>query len=262
MACTVVLEPVGSAESIGGGGIGGQVGSGGLAADGGSGGGQAGRPETGGLGGGDAGGTGGTGQGGTGQGGTADCPLIPNEVGWVNRPVSDCQIQGSWFAYNDCPDSPEDCTRAQLPGEGSFPNTDGVMCTVGTTAPATAAELETKWGAGIALNLNEEAVTGVPHPIGEMGVEIRGFRFTLSGNLAELRVNFPTANTLTSPHFLTITANGEHEVWFSAAQQGDWVTEPSVLAWEEVFAIQFMAPNREGAGFSFDYCVSDLTALR
>jgi hypothetical protein len=54
---------------------------------------------------------------------------------------------------------------------------------------------------------------------------------------------------------------GTHEVLFSDAAQGSWVTDPVDLDVAQVQAIQFQVPSVMGAEVPFDFCVEGLTAL-
>ena len=192
------------------------------------------------------------------------CLIIPDRAGLVREDANECGVGGLWFAYNDCNDSPGDCTKNQWPEEGSFPNSNGRMCTRGTTA-AVADETESpfKWGAAIALSLNQPTTVGPQHPIGDLGIEIRGFSFMLSGFGPAVRVNFPTRATETAPHFVTVTGEGQHVVPFAAARQGEWVDEGdrAPLDWTQVIAIQFHVPAEQRRPIDFSFCIEDLAVL-
>jgi hypothetical protein len=146
--------------------------------------------------------------------GLAECRLSASIDGWVEGTQNDCGIQGSWYSYNDCPsdaspDAPTECTQGQQPGKGDFENRQSWMCTCGTTAPApTAQDQLTRWGAGIALDLNAERSGLTPHGIGEIEADrrkpLQGFSFRLVGTAPGLRVNFPTPETKEAPHAMTV----------------------------------------------------------
>ena len=206
------------------------------------------------------------------DGGITECVLTPQADGWVESQSNPCGVQGSWYSYNDCNDSP-DCTRGpngeptQTPGEGSFPNEGGRMCTEGVTAvPANEDEMSVKWGAGIALHLNEDE-DGNPRPVGDLGIDLIGFRFTVE-HLPEksddrLRVNFPTADTDPNAHYVSLHSDGTYNVHLDSDEirQGDWVVEKTPLDPATIEAVQFQVPTEIGEAIDFDFCVSGLTVL-
>ncbi|MGC4067482.1 MAG: hypothetical protein QM784_23105 [Polyangiaceae bacterium] len=164
--------------------------------------------------------------------GNGSCPLTPSaDTGWIDGATNDCMVQGAWYSYNDCNTSPGDCTTDQKPAVGGdgFPNEGGKMCTSGTTVAINEA-YETKWGAGIGLNLNQPGGDDTKNPIGTLPKAIKGFRFKLEGSAfpKELRVTFPTATTEKTGHFKKLSSPkaGEYTVLFTEAAQGDWVTSP------------------------------------
>jgi hypothetical protein len=195
------------------------------------------------------------------------CLIVPSETGWVDG-TNACKIQGAWFAYNDCDTSPTDCTTDQVPTVRSadgFPNTDGKMCTSGTTADIHG-DYETIWGAGIGLNLNQVADSDNKGGIGALPHALKGFSFTISGTAfpAELRVNFPTATTEKTAHFYPITKGaGSYKVLFTDANQGDWVKGDARvdLVTADINSIQFQIVAKDGGTVPFDLCVENLTAL-
>jgi len=216
--------------------------------------------------------TGGSGPvGGSGSGGSSGsgegCALQPDGTGWVAADTNSCAVQGAWYYYDDCSTSPTDCTAhtAPAPDAEGFPNTGGAMCTTGVIAPVNdSTEYSTKWGAGIALNLNQPVDSEDKNPIGTLPVALRGFSFTLSGNQvpSEIRVTFPTAATSETAHFKTIaTGAGSYQVLFSDAAQGSWVVDAVALDSTQVNAIQFQVPSKLSVEVPFDFCVEQLAAL-
>lgn len=195
------------------------------------------------------------------------CALVPTETGWIQADTNDCGIQGAWYYYDDCSTSPASCTAHTLPAPGTegFANTGGSMCTAGVIAPVTTeAEYSTKWGAGIALNLNQPVDSETKNPIATLPVAVKGFSFTVSGSQvpAEIRVTFPTPTTPDTSHFKPITTGaGNYEVLFADARQGSWVATPSDLDATQVTAIQFQVPSKMGAEVPFDFCISELKGL-
>src|SRR5262249_601393 len=60
-------------------------------------------------------------------------PLTGDPTGWVDKGGNTVGIQGPWYSYDDCTNSPMACTMNHMPGMGAFANMDGKMCTSGTT---------------------------------------------------------------------------------------------------------------------------------
>ncbi len=209
------------------------------------------------------GGAGATGGSGTGGIDFTECVLHPNETGWVESQNNPCRAQGPWYAYDDCNDSPDDCTRNRLPVEGEFPNVNGRMCTSGTTAaPANAEETATKWGAGIGLFLNQDADTEARQPLGLLGLDFVGIRFTLESNVPGIRVNFPINAAEDTAHMAPDEfASGTHVVYFTDAISPPWDPTPVPLKPEQIVSVQFQVPTEIGVSRAFEYCISDLALL-
>lgn len=186
--------------------------------------------------------------------------LTPNATGWVDGAGNTIGIQGPWYSYNDCKDSPADCTLNQTPPEGDFANVGGKMCTKGSTAPVKAAtEFSTKWGAGIALDLNNAGGVGaVKMPYNATSKGVLGFSFTLTGTAPDMRVNLPTPATSTASHFVPGSTG---MVLFSQAMQGSWVTTRTALDASQVMSIQFQIPSKMTAPVAFDFCIENLKAI-
>jgi len=188
--------------------------------------------------------------------------LTPNATGWVDAGMNTLGIQGPWYSYNDCKDSPADCTLNQTPPEGVFANVGGKMCTKGTTALVKAEpEFSTKWGAGIALDLNNAGGVGaVKMPYNASSKGVLGFSFTLTGTAPGMRVNLPTPATSTASHFV-VGVTGSNMVLFSQAMQGSWVTTRTTLDASQVMSIQFQIPSTMTAPVAFDFCIENLKAI-
>ena len=212
-----------------------------------------------------SGGTSGS-MGGTGTGGLAftECLLEPNATGWVESQNNPCRAQGPWYSYNDCNDSPGDCTRNQWPPENEFPPSERGMCTIGVTAiPANEDETSLKWGAGIALDLNFDDETRSKLPLEGLGFDIIGVRFRLDTNVPTIRVNFPMESTQTTAHTVEGLDTGVHTVYFDEAVQPYWVPEEDrvPLKTGQIISIQFQIPTQMGVSYDFDYCIDELTLL-
>lgn len=203
---------------------------------------------------------------------SGECEIKPTaDTGWVDGAKNACAIQGAWYAYNDCDSSPGDCTLNQSPTPKNpigFPNESGKMCTSGTTVPIND-DYTHKWGAGIALNLNQPATPAnndIKNPISDLQYALLGFKFHLSGTVPNpLRVIFPTTTTTArTAHFKEIaTGAGDYQVLFTDAAQGTWipVAERVALVTGDVVEIQFQVVGQNSANVPFNFCVEGLTAL-
>lgn len=209
-----------------------------------------------------------TGTSGTGLGGfTGSCLIIPTpDTGWVADTSNPCGIQGAWYTYNDCDTSPGDCTQDQIPQPRTpIPNENGKMCTSGTTVPINADYK--KWGAGIALNLNQPPVPANENdknPISQLRFPLKGFSFRLSGDVVPnlIRVNFPTATTADTAHYKPIIDGaGTYQVLFSETVQGAWVNPQVALDPGSIVEVQFQVPGQPSTNVPFNFCIEELTAL-
>lgn len=208
---------------------------------------------------------------GTGIGGfTGSCLIIPTpDTGWVAGTSNPCGIQGAWYTYNDCDTSPGDCTLDQRPQPRTpIQNENAKMCTSGTTVPING-DFK-KWGAGIALNLNQPPVPANENdknPISQLLHPLKGFSFRLSGDGIPnpIRVNFPTAATADTAHFKPIVDGiaGTYQVLFSEAVQGSWVeaSDRIELVHGDILEVQFQVPGEKSTNVSFNFCIEELTAL-
>jgi hypothetical protein len=189
-------------------------------------------------------------------------PLVPDATGWIDETTNDLGIQGPWYSYNDCDDSPGDCTKDQVPAKGEFANTGGKMCTSGSTAlVAVEADFSTKWGAGIALDLNNSGgESGQKTPYDASAHGVVGFSFTITGTAPGLRVNFPTPSSAEGAHFIA-GMPGANQALFADAKQGSWVMPKTDFDASQVLSIQFQIPSVMGSAVDFDFCVENLAPL-
>jgi hypothetical protein len=248
---------------------GGVSGTGGVSALGGSGG-TGGRSATGGSSEGGDGGEAGSAETGGEQGEPQACPLMPNDQGTVDAANNVCGIQGSWYEYHDCTnrEDPTVCSTVNEPQPGSFPNTDGVMCTSGSTvALLTEGERATKWGAGIGMKLNQAPESAFEGSIRDLPVTIVGFTFTVSVRNGvplpqDFIVNFRTPDNVNKTDLVALSDEpGSQTVLFSEATPPTWATDPAPFVPNQVVAIQFLVQSQIGEAIPFDYCISDLAAL-
>jgi hypothetical protein len=194
-------------------------------------------------------------------------PILPDLTGWVQGDTNTVGIQGAWYSYNDCKDSPSDCTENHLPLEGGFDNIDGKMCTSGTTAAVMAeTEFSSKWGAGIALDLN--ALGGLDtgkNPWDATANGVKGFAFTIEFNTpGAVRVNLPTTSTEVASHFTEVSTSGAQQVLWGDVQQGSWIKGPERVEFDPttILSLQFQVPTKMKMPVPFDFCVSNLSAIQ
>jgi hypothetical protein len=206
---------------------------------------------------------------GTGGGGGGAAPAAGNTVpltvdptGWVDKGGNTVGIQGPWYSYDDCTDSPGMCTMGHLPGMGEFANTDGKMCTEGTTFPVKAeADFSKQWGAGIALDLNNSGgMDAMKLPFDATANHVIGFSMNITGMAPGLRVNVTSVAAGNDAHFKAGMV-GANTVLFSAVQQGSWVKTKTPLDPTKILAIQFQIPSVMGKAVAFKFCVENLAAI-
>lgn len=229
----------------------------------------------------------------TGAAGAAGIALTPDPTGWVDRTVTTpAMIQGAWYAYGDGigPDGtaamgdcvklgmhqPSECSVINTPSFGSFPNTAGKLCTKGTAAQVinlvggTMPDYNNIWGAGIGFDLNNSGGdAGVKGPYNATANGVTGIGFTIDKlPLAGMRVEFPTVTTTAAAAFwdgLNMTSPvkvGRNEIRWSAVKGPFYLTTtPPTFDPTTILSLQFHIPSGTAAAASYDFCISDVTAL-
>jgi hypothetical protein len=205
--------------------------------------------------------TGGTTTASTSTGSGSGCPgvaIVPDATGHV--PANSVGINGNWFYYSDCGDLKNvNCSaQTQPPSTTGFPNTNGKMCTTGSTGKSA-----TGWGAGIALELND---AGGQQPYNATSHGVKGFCFLLSGTTLPagtgIRVAFTTKNNNDNPYFEQEIAMGQHTVLFTDTGfgQATWETKET---WDPttLILLQFQIPAAPPTPVPWDFCVEGLTAI-
>lgn len=222
-----------------------------------------------------SGGTGGTG----GTGATGDA-VTWDKGGWVDTGANPFGIQGPWYSYNDCANAMTANLPCTVP-DAAIMGPDGItgwmvddtkVCTKGTAAQVVMEMYSLQWGAGIALDLNssggENAVKGDFNAETAGGTGIKGFIFDITSNATppapvDLRVNIKTKATGDNSHFVTVPLNAkDKQVLFAEALQGNWVTAPTPLTVTAIESIQFQIYTNTSAPKPFDFCVSNMRAIR
>jgi hypothetical protein len=189
-------------------------------------------------------------------------PLTVDATGWVDKGGNTVGIQGPWYSYDDCTDSPMACTANHTPGMGAFANTGGKMCTKGTTYAVKAeADFSKEWGAGIALDLNNSGGdNAMKLPYDATANHVTGFAMTISGTAPGLRVNITSQAVGDNAHFKAGVV-GQNSVLLSEVKQGSWVTTKMALDQTMLLAVQFQIPSVMGKAVDFDFCVEGLAAI-
>lgn len=189
-------------------------------------------------------------------------PLTVDATGWVDKGGNTVGIQGPWYSYDDCTDSPGMCTMNHTPGMGAFANMDGKMCTKGTTYAVKAeADFSKEWGAGIALDLNNTGgMDAMKAPFDATAAHVIGFAMNITGTAPGLRVNITSVAAGNDSHYKAGMV-GANSVLLSQVKQGSWVKMPAALDPTHLLAIQFQIPSVMGKAMDFDFCVEGLSAI-
>lgn len=220
------------------------------------------------------------GSGGAQPGVPMECPLSWDKTGWVQQ--TECGFQGAWYTYNDCDENPEDCTRVQKPAiltqfVATLDEQLGTYkaCTSGTTAaPANEAELTTKWGAGMALNLYQPGGDADPLPVeAVVGDRLLGVGFELETlhDIPDFRVNFPMGDPGDSEPYMARPVEpllaGTHTitVLLRDTELAAWAEDRTKqLRPETIVSVQFQVATvvtSPPQAVPFDFCVKNLVAL-
>jgi hypothetical protein len=185
--------------------------------------------------------------------------IAPDATGYVAQGSNTVAINGSWFVYSDCVDlGGVNCSTVTTPPMSSFPNTGGSMCTSGMTSANPSA-----WGAGIALELNDDGASHVQSPWDSTAQGVLGFCFQLSGSAIPpgLRLAFKTTTSGDDAPFVAISGTGTHTVLFSQTGPGSWFKNLSPLDTKNIVLMQFQIPSVSGKAVPWDFCVSGMTAV-
>jgi hypothetical protein len=217
-------------------------------------------------------------------------PLPPDPTGWVDRSATGTtNIQGRWYGFADgfgadgttatgaCEitgqHAPADCSYLMTPSAGSFPNTNGKMCTTGVAARVvnivggTTPDYNNITGAGIAFSFNLADMTGTPLPYNATANGVTGISFDVDTiPTAGLRIQFPTVNAV-NPAF-----------WGGLMLTSPVVAGHNVVLWKDVVGpfydalarpfdptmvvrVEFLVSTSVSTAAPFSFCVSNLAAL-
>ena len=149
------------------------------------------------------------------------------------------------------------------PGEYGA-GTTGSVCASGSAAQVLDDQYDTYWGAGVGVILDPE-IDGVSTPYDAAGESVEGFAFSLSGaptgGAIRFDVHTQADDTIYCTPFVYVQ-EGYNEVLFADLVSDCWdpgsvmpdISQISNLQWQVV-------TNTQGA-FDFDFCVSNLVALK
>jgi hypothetical protein len=230
----------------------------------------------------------------------ASCPGIPlmyDLTGFTDKGgTGTTNIQGAWYAYGDGIGSDgttangdcekigmhpaSSCSKIDKPSFGSFPVTNGKLCTSGTAAQVmllnAMADYTNMWGAGVGLDLNNaggDAGTG-KQPYNATANGVTGFCFNIDQVPAgTMRVEFPTPSTLTGAAFW-VKAPGDMSSPVKAGKNeirwkdvvGPFYLYPSPMVpppvdATSILSMQFHVPTTTASEAPYAFCLSDITAL-
>ena len=134
-------------------------------------------------------------------------PVLPQTAnGWFNGTSNFYGFQGSWYCFDD-----GEVETSCVTDEPPFVDGEG-MCLTGATIVD---ETYAAWGAGIGASLNDDDGTKLAFDAEAAG--IKGFKFTISGDLggASLKFQVPrTSKDSESPPEYEITKAGTYSVEF------------------------------------------------
>jgi hypothetical protein len=231
----------------------------------------------------------------------AACPGIPlvyDLTGYTDKGgTGTTNVQGAWYAYGDGIGSDgttatgdceklgmhqvSECSKIDKPSFGSFPVTNGKLCTMGTAAQVinlvggTMPDYNNVWGAGVGLDLNNAGGDGgVKMPYNASTNGVTGVCFNIDMvPLAGLRVEFPTPTTTTGAAFwvrasgdqLSPVKAGKNEIRWKDVVGPFYLYPPPMTAPQvdqtSILSMQFHVPSATASAAPYAFCLSDITAL-
>lgn len=225
-------------------------------------------------------------------GGTKTQALSPDPTGYVDvMATGTTGIKGAWYAYGDGIGSDgttmtgdcelkgmhavSDCSAIAMPSFGTFPNTAGKMCTMGTAAKVinqvsvAMPDYNNIWGAGIGLDLNngggDAGAMKLPYNATMNGV--LGVAFDIdSVPLAGLRVEFPTKTNTNAAFWggaqmLSPVKMGHNEILWKDVKGPFYDLTALPFDPTTIYSIQFHIPTSTTASASYTFCISNLSAI-
>ena len=238
--------------------------------------------------------------GGGGTGGGSGIALVPSADGFFDG-TNEAGILGAWYSYGDWYNpaagagdcavmggfTAAECSNIETPVPGEpFTNTGGKMCTKGTAAKVinmagtTTPAYSAVWGTGIGFDLNnggtDDGGTGQKLAWDATAHGITGFAFDIDTPPVggQMRVEFPT-NAV--PGTTDINAaywggaganlspiNTGKTYSFKLADVGgpNYLTSPMPFDKTKIISIQFHVVTNTSSAIPFEYCISNLRALK
>jgi hypothetical protein len=191
----------------------------------------------------------------------------------------DCPVKGGFTV--------DQCSSITMPAPGQpFTNTGGSMCTTGTvakvimSATATSPDYSDIWGAGVGFDMNnagtDDGGTGGKLPYDATAAGVTGFSFHIDmpPTGGQMRVEFPTAaaigtTDINSAYWGGATANlspftkgGDYTVKFSEVGGPMYLTSPMPFDPTKILSMQFHVVSNTSSTIPFNYCISNVKALK
>jgi hypothetical protein len=237
---------------------------------------------------------GGTGTGGSGNG----VDLVPNADGFFDG-NNGAGILGAWYSYGDWYNpaagsgdcavmggfTAAECSNITTPVPGQpFANTGGTMCTTGTVAKvvpmagSTTPAYSAIWGAGIGFDLNNagnDGGTGKNAWDAEAnGVKGFSFHIDMPPVGGQMRVEFPTNATPgttdinaaywggAGANLSPINTGGDYSFTLEEVGGPNYLTSPMPFDKKKIVSVQFHVVAGTSSTIPFNYCISNLKALK
>jgi hypothetical protein len=201
--------------------------------------------------------------------------IVPDPTGFVASDSNASHITGRWYPHRDCDDFASLGAGTPLPGincsQVSTPVPDmpfvpdpgtSHMCTSGSTVHVLSdAELTLKWGALIALDLNNP--DGNKSDFDAIAAGLRGFCFYLSGTIVPaFQVRLPSDQGIPGTDWYQETL--QHEGWHRVLFQDLRQEQPTVAAFDatKIISIEFQIPASRTEAVQWDFCIDGLVAIK
>jgi len=238
--------------------------------------------------------------GGTGTAGASgnSVELVPNADGFFDG-TNGAGIMGAWYSYGDyynpTPGSGDcvvmggftaaECSNITTPVPGEpFANTGGTMCTAGTVAKtipmagSTTPAYSAIWGAGIGFDLNNAGNDGGTgkNAWDATAHGITGFSFHIDSPPVggQMRVEFPTNATPgttdinaaywggAGANLSPITTGKDYSFHFTDVGGPQYLASPLPFDKTKIVSMQFHVVAGTSSSIPFQYCISNLRALK
>jgi hypothetical protein len=196
-----------------------------------------------------------------GEGGGAGVPVEPASCdinfcdGWAPREGNCADIQGAFYTYAD-----------ELNGGPSSAyittSTTNLICVAGYVGQVIDGQYDVYWGAGLGMNLNQPDITAERQPYDADYNGVTGFGFWFSYSTFEGEVRF-TVRSEDDYYCETVRPGGGYSE-FSLADltKGCWSPVGTPHDYSRLMSIEWHFVSNSQAGYSFEICLSGLTAYR